>query len=121
MVKWIAAVMMLAAAAPAGAMDVATFLGKAAALQAKGPLALFSSDVGLLKTEGMNVGKELKVERLARIAAHQPAEYCPPTPGSMNADELLGAMRAIPAVQRPKTSVRTAMKALLIRKYPCRS
>lgn len=121
MVKRFAAAAMLAMAAPAGAMDVATFLGKAEALQARGPLALFSSDVGALKAEAENAGKSLKAERLARVAARQAPEYCPPSPGSMNSDELLGAMRAIPAAQRPHVSVRAAMKALMIRKFPCPS
>lgn len=121
MKKWFAAVLMLAVAAPAGAMDVATFLGKVDALQAKGPLALFSGDVGVLKSEGVNAGKSLKAERLARIAARQAPEYCPPTPGSMNSEELLSAMRAIPAAQRPQISVRAAMKAMMIRKYSCPS
>ena len=42
------AVPMAAIAAP-GDMSVATFLNKADALKAKGPAALFSSDIGLLK------------------------------------------------------------------------
>lgn len=121
MVKWFAAVLMLAVAAPAGAMDVATFLGKVDALQAKGPLALFSGDIGVLKAEGVNAGKSLKAERAARAAARQSPEYCPPTSSSMSSDEFLGAMRAIPAAQRPQVSVRAAMKAMMIRKYPCPS
>lgn len=111
---------LVAMAAPASAMDVATFLARAEALQAKGPLALFSGDLKLVKAEAMAAGNSLKSERLARTAARQAPEFCPPTPSSMSSDELLAAMRTIPAAQRAQTSVRAAMKAMLIRKYPCR-
>ena len=44
------------AAAAAGDMSVATFLAKADALKAKGPLALLSSDIKLLQGEGQAAG-----------------------------------------------------------------
>ena len=112
---------LVAMAAPASAMDVATFLAKADALQATGPMALFSGDLKLLKAEGTAAGNSIKSERLARTAARQTPEYCPPTPSSMSSDELIAAMRTIPAAQRGQTTVRAAMKAMLIRKYPCRT
>jgi hypothetical protein len=37
----------------------------------------------------------------------------------MNSNELLAGMRAIPAADRPKTDVRFALRAMLIKKYPC--
>ena len=57
--------------APAQAMSSAEFLAKADVLKAKGMLAIFSSDLGLLKTEFLNAGK------VWRAQAHRP-NACPP-------------------------------------------
>ena len=46
-----------AANAATGDMSVATFLAKVDALKAKGPMALFSSDIGLLKNEAYAAGR----------------------------------------------------------------
>jgi len=109
----------LPAAVSAQSMPVSTFLAKAEALQKKGPLALLSSDIGVLKREVGAAIVSLRSERLAAAAAgHKPA-YCPPGKSSMSSNELLAAMRAIPAADRPKTDVRFALKAMLIKKYPC--
>ena len=43
------ALALIGIAAPASAMTVAEFMGKVNALKAKGPMALFSSDIGVLK------------------------------------------------------------------------
>lgn len=103
----------------AQSMPVATFLAKVDALQSKGPLALTSSDLGLLKSEVAAAGKSLREERLAAVAAGRKPAYCPPDKGSMDSDELIAAMRAIPPAERPRTDVRSALKALMISKYPC--
>lgn len=115
------ALALVATGSSANAMDVATFLAKADALSARGPLAMFSGDLGLLKSEAVNAGRALKAERLAQSAAGKPTAYCPPAGSSMNSDDLLAAMRSIPATERPRVSVQAAMKAMMIRKYPCRS
>ena len=107
------------AAARAQSMPVSTFLAKADALQSKGPLALMSSDLGLLKREVRAAGKSLRDERLALVAAGRKPAYCPPAKSSMNSDELLAAMRAISPAERPRTDVRSALKLLMIKKYPC--
>ena len=111
---------LIGASSAANAMDVATFLAKADALKSRGPLALLSSDLGLLKNEAQNAGQALKAERLAQAAAGQPTAYCPPAQSGMNSDELIAAMRAIPAADRPRISVQSAMKAVMVRKFPCR-
>jgi hypothetical protein len=113
----------LVAALPgsAQAMDVQTFLAKADALKAKGPLALFSRDLKLLKSEIQTQSESLRSERLAAKAAGKPQAYCPQgDSGSMDSDELLAAFRTIPEPQRPRIQVRDALKALLARKFPCR-
>jgi hypothetical protein len=116
---------LLLAAAPLGAlqaqsMPVSQFLGKAEALKKKGPLALFSSDLKLLKAEIQKSGASLRAERLAAKAAGRRQAFCPPEgPASLNSEEVLNHMRSIPAAQRPRMPVREAMRGLMARKYPC--
>lgn len=103
----------------AAAMDVSTFLAKADRLKAKGPFALMSSDFKLLTREVTTASQSLKAERLALQSTGKPAAWCPPPKASMNSTEILAAMEAIPVAQRRSTEVRTALRGLMIRKYPC--
>lgn len=107
------------ASAAAAEMDVGTFLTKADALRAKGAMALFSSDIGVLKREVNSAAMSLRVERLAQAKAGQKSAYCPPAKGSMDSDELIAAMRAVPAAERSRTEVRTVLRTIMVRKYPC--
>jgi hypothetical protein len=114
----------LLAAVPLGAaqaMDVATFLAKADAVQKKGMLALMSSDYKLLKGEIEVQAAALRAERLAAERARRKAAYCPPAKQSLSSSEILAAFRTIPAAQRPRIQVRDALRALMARKYPCRA
>jgi hypothetical protein len=104
----------------AQAMDVATFLAKADALQKKGMMALMSSDYKLLKNEIVAQSQVLRQERLAAQRAGRKPAYCPPEKTGLKSDEILAAFRSIPAAQRPKIDVKDALRALLARKYPCR-
>ena len=104
----------------AQAMDVATFLVKADALEKKGMLALMSSDYKLLMREIQTQGAALRAERLAAQKAGRKAAYCPPEKQSLTAKEVLTAFRTIPVAQRPRIQVKDALRALLARKYPCR-
>jgi hypothetical protein len=104
----------------ANAMDVATFLAKADALQKKGMLALMSSDYKLLKNEIVAQSQVLRGERLAAERAHRRTAYCPPAKSDLKSNEILAAFRTIPAAQRSRIQVRDALRALLARKYPCR-
>jgi hypothetical protein len=104
----------------ANAMDVATFLAKADALQKKGMMALMSSDYKLLKNEIVANSQLLRTERLAAERAHRKPAYCPPAKSGLKSDEILAAFRTIPAAQRPRIPVKDALRALLARKYPCR-
>jgi hypothetical protein len=120
--KWLLGLTLAAmpfAPAFAQSMPVATFLAKVDALQSKGAVALTSSDLGLLKDEVAAAGKSLREERLAAAAAGRKPAYCPPDKGSMDSDELVAAMRAIPPTEQPRIDVRSALKALMIRKFPC--
>ncbi len=107
-------------AAHAQTMTVAEFLAKADALKKKGAMALFSSDIGRLKNEIVNSGKQLRAERLsARQAGRTPA-FCPPEQGkgSINSDELLAYFQSIPPAQRG-ISVKAGFAGLMRKKYPC--
>ena len=123
--KFVVAALMLTAipltGAAAAGMDVATFLAQANRLKAKGPFALMSGDFKLLTREITSASQSLKTERLALKAAGKPTDYCPPAKASMDSNEILKAMEAIPPAQRGMTDVRTALRGLMIRKYPCPS
>jgi hypothetical protein len=104
----------------AQAMDVATFLAKADALQKKGVMALMASDYKLLKAEVVAQSQVLRSERLAAQRAGRKPAYCPPADSDLTSGEILAAFRTIPAAQRPRIQVKDALRALLARKYPCR-
>ena len=113
-----AAVLCLPSAAQA-AMDVATFLAKADALKAKGALALFSSDIGLLKKEMRSAAAQLRAEKAARDKAGLPPRSCPPKGAKpMTADQFLGELRKLtPAEQR--LPIKDGLLRVAQRRYPC--
>ncbi len=118
----IAAAMILAAA-PAAAvqaqsMPVAQFLAKADALQKKGMMAMFSGDIGLLKREIVNSGKELRAEQNAAAKAGRKPATCMPAKVAMNSQELLAHFRSIPPQQR-SMPVKAALAGLMRKKHPC--
>jgi len=121
-IKLFAAVLL--AVCPLGAayaMNVATFLAKADALEKKGMMALFSSDYKALKAEAEAAGGQLRAERLAAQKAGRKPAYCPTTkPDMVSAKELLAHLRAIPPAQRVRIQLKDGMRSLLARKYPCR-
>lgn len=100
------------------AMPVSTFLPKAEALKKKGAMALFSSDMGLMKKEFTTAAKQLRDERLAVSKAGGKPAYCPPDKARLNLDELMGHLRAIPPAQRGM-SFKTAYAGFLTKKFPC--
>ncbi len=104
-------------AAP-GDMNVATFLAKADALKAKGPAALFSSDLKLLKSEGEAAGADYRARLNAERAAGRPSS-CPPKGAKVNSDKLLTFLRSYPEHARPRTSMKQAIGDFFARSYPC--
>jgi hypothetical protein len=116
------AMMLLALATPASAaMSVSVFLAKAEALKSKGPLALFSSDLKLLEKQIKSDAAELRAERMAAQAAGKPAAFCPPQGGvKLNDRDVLAAMEAVPAAQRPATTTKQVMRSLMAKRFPCR-
>jgi hypothetical protein len=108
------------APAHAQSMGLSQFMVKAEALEKKGALALFSSDMGLLKKEVTAAADLVRKERLAAKNAGRKQAYCPPEgAGSLNAKELLAHFRSIPSAQRERMQVRDGLRSLLARKYPC--
>jgi hypothetical protein len=99
-------------------MPVSTFLAKADALKAKGPLALLSGDIGLLKKEVQQSAKALRAEQSAAAKAGRKTPYCLPDKASMNSNELLAHFRSIPTAQRGMP-VKEAFASLMRKKYPC--
>jgi hypothetical protein len=102
------------------AMTVAVFLEKAEALQARGMMAMFSSDIGLLKGEVSGAATSLKAEnQSARSAGRRPA-YCAPEGVRLGSNEILAFFRSMPPPLRQRTQVRDALRAYMIRRFPCR-
>lgn len=102
------------------AMTVAVFLEKADALKSRGALAMFSSDLRLLKGEVQTAAAAVRAERLAAERAGRRPAFCPPGGrGRFDSDELLRHFHAIPPAQRARMEVRDGLRSLLVRKYPC--
>lgn len=104
-------------AAP-GDMNVAAFLAKADALRAKGPMALFSSDFKLLKSEGEAAGEAYRSRLNAERAAGRPSS-CPPKGAKVSSEKLLAFLRTYPEANRPRTSMKQAIGDFFARNYPC--
>jgi hypothetical protein len=101
-------------------MPLPQFLNRATALEKKGAMALFSSDMRLLKEEMAASAQALRAERLtAQTAGRKPA-FCPPEKqAGLTVDEILGHFRSIPEAQRTRMSAKDGFRSLMARKYPC--
>jgi hypothetical protein len=117
----IAAAILAAMLAPAAAsaMDVATFLAKADALERMGMRAAFSSDGPLIMEELNGANRALRAERLAAQSAGRRPAYCPDPNHRADVREIVAALRTIPVARRARTEVRDAVRAFYARRYPC--
>lgn len=105
----------------AQAMTVETFLAKAKALQAKGPFALASSDLSLLRAEVKDAGAAYRAQIEAdRLAGKRP-RACPPPVGQAKIDStvVMTEFEALAPAKR-KVSVQSAFYAMMDRRYPCK-
>ncbi len=102
----------------AQSMPISTFLAKADALKKKGAMALFSSDMGLLKKEIENSGKAVRAEQAAAQKAGRKLPYCMPPKASFSSNELLAHLNSIPPAQR-NMPVQAGFASLVRKKYPC--
>ena len=102
----------------ANAMSVADFLGKADALKARGMMAMFSSDIGLLKSEIISASAAYRADPVSKAP-----RSCPPPKGTvkMDSDELIAGFRTIPVQQRAATSVRAAFANYMTKRFPCKT
>ena len=106
----------------AQAMTVNQFLGKIDGLKAKGIGALFSPDIGLLKSEMRGVVADYQADvKLARVEGRTPPG-CPPEKDNSGAkfgkDEFIDELRALPPARRGM-SVKSAFYAMMRKRYPC--
>jgi hypothetical protein len=112
----------LALAVPAlaagGEMSVATFLAKADALKAKGIMALGSSDIGLLRSEGQAAGQAYKARLEAERKTGKPSS-CPPKGTRPSSGQIMTHLRTYPEPSRPRTTMKTAIADYFIKTWPC--
>jgi hypothetical protein len=103
----------------AQSMPLSTFMAKADALEAKGPLALMSSDLPIIKKEVKTSMVNYRTMIDGQKAARKPLHSCPPAKGKLDSDEMMAAFRAVPVAQRKSINVQTALFAMMKKRYPC--
>ena len=107
--------------ASAQSMSAETFFQKAQALQRKGMMAMFSSDVKKLMKEAKAAGETARAERLAAAKANQKPRYCPPAGSQrLGSDEFMQRLGAIPRGDRLRIDMTEAMIRIMASKFPCR-
>lgn len=118
-----ALLLIVPAAASAQSMNAEQFHSRAAALQKKGAMALFSGgEIKTLTAEAKAAGKRSGELRKAALRAGQAPRFCPPQqPISMGDKEFMSRLSAIPAEERARIDMTEAMTRILAVKYPCKS
>lgn len=118
------ACLLAVAATPAGAqtMNAEAYHKRASSLMKKGPLALFSrGEIKTLMEEGQKAGAKSREQRLAIIKAGGKPRSCPPQEQvSMNADEFMKRLAAIPRAERERIDMTEAMTRISAAKFPCK-
>ena len=116
----VAAAVLVPSMASAQSMNAERFYKRSKALIAKGPLALLSrGEINALMTEAGSAGKVARMQRLAAVAAGKPPRACPPEKSSMNSDEFMQRLAAIPAAERSRITMTEAMTRITIARFPC--
>ena len=108
--------------AVAQTMNAETFHQRAAKLQKKGAMAIFSrGEIKALMNEGQAAGKRARELRLAAIKAGSKPRYCPPEgPQRMHSDEFMQRLAAIPAQDRARIDMTEATIRIMAVKFPCK-
>ena len=108
-------------AAAAQSMNAEVFYKRSSALVAKGPMALFSrGEIKLLMGEVQNAGKAVRAKRLADVAAGRPPLSCPPQgKQSMDSNEFMKRLGAIPPAERARIDMTEAMTRITAAGFPC--
>jgi hypothetical protein len=110
------------ASAPALAqsMNAESFHQRAAKLQKKGAMAIFSrGEIKALMQEGQAAAKRAREQRLATIKAGGKPRSCPPEGSRMGSDEFMKRLAAIPQAERARIDMTEATVRILASKYPC--
>ena len=115
----LAATVAILVAGPVAAMDVATFLREADAVEKMGMQAMFSDRAKAMMAEMNDSVRALREERLAAQAAGRRPAYCPDAGNRTDPREVVAALRTIPAARRPRTQLKDALRAFYARRYPC--
>lgn len=112
--------MLVATGANAQTMNAEIFHQRATKLQAKGAMAIFSrGEIKLLMNEGKAAAKRAREQRLATVKAGGKPRSCPPEGASMDSDEFMKRLGAIPAAERAKIDMTEATARILAAKFPC--
>ena len=114
--------LLVPAASSAQSMNAQQFHDRAATLQHKGFMAVFSgSEIKALTAEAQAAGTRAAENRKASIAAGQAPRFCPPKgPVSIDDKEFMTRLSAIPAADRARIDMTEATTRILAAKYPCR-
>jgi hypothetical protein len=115
------ALAMVTTPALAQSMNAESFHQRAQALKKKGAMAIFSrGEIKALMAEGQAAGKAAREQRLATVKAGDKPRYCPPGgSGSMDSDEFMKRLSAIPQAERARVNMTEATTRILATKYPC--
>ena len=116
------ALTLFAAPAAAQTMNAEVFYQRAAKLQKKGALAVFSGgEIKALMGEVQAANKAVVARLRADKAAGRKSRFCPPTgPQKMDSRELMTRLSAIPEPDRRRIDMTEAMARIFEAKFPCR-
>lgn len=106
----------------AQSMNADTFYQRATKLQKKGALAIFSGgEIKALMREGQAAGKRARELRVATVKTGGKPRYCPPEKGSMDSNEFMTGLSAIPQGDRTRIDMTEATIRIMAVKFPCPS
>ena len=110
-------------AAIAQSMNAESFHQRAQALKKKGAMAIFSrGEINALTKEGQAAGLKAREQHLAAVKAGTKPRYCPPEgKNSMNSDEFMERLGALPAADRARIDMTEATIRILAAKFPCKA
>ena len=100
------------------AMTVGTFLTKANALKAQGPMALMSPDFALLRSEAQAATAALKAERAQRKARGLKPIACVPEGQSIGINEMLDGLAALSPAEK-KLPLKDGYARVIAKRFPC--
>ena len=76
-------------------------------------------EIKKLMGEAKRAGQTARAHRRADVAAGRPARACPPEKASMDSNEFMRRLAAIPAADRQRIDMTEAMTRITIARFPC--